>query len=67
MLADAEANGGALIESLVPQGPAERAGLKPKDVITSVDGKAVKNREETTTIVRQHPPGESVKLYRETG
>ena len=62
LLADAEANGGALIESLVPQGPAERAGLKPKDVITSVDGKAVKSREETIAIVRQHRPGESVKL-----
>lgn len=62
MLVDAEANGGARVELLVPQGPAERAGLKPKDVITGVDGKAVKDRNEAVTIIQRHRPGESVKL-----
>lgn len=62
MLTDDETAGGARIESLIPQSPADRAGLKPKDVITGVDGKPVKSRIEAVAIVRHHRPGETVKL-----
>ena len=51
VLADGE--GGALIESLMPQAPAEKAGLKAKDVLTHVDGKPVKNREEAVTAIKR--------------
>ena len=58
----ADGDGGARIESLIPQSPADRAGLKPKDVVTHVDGKSVKNRQEAITAVRQHRLGDTIKV-----
>ena len=58
----ADVDGGVRIESVIAQSPAERAGLKPKDVVTHVDGQPVKNRQETIAIVKRHRLGETVKL-----
>jgi serine protease Do len=58
----ADGDGGARIESLLPQGAAERAGLKPRDVITHVDGRRVANRKEAGEAVARHRPGEAVKI-----
>ena len=60
MLADG--GNGARIESLLPQSAGERAGLKPKDVITHVDGHPVGNRQEAVAAVARHRPGETVKI-----
>jgi serine protease Do len=54
--------GGALVDGLIPQAPAEKAGLKVKDVITQVNGQAVHNRREAVAALRLHRPGETVKL-----
>lgn len=58
----ADADGGVRIESVVPQSPAERAGVKAKDFVTHVDGQPVKTRQETITAVKRHRLGEIVKL-----
>jgi serine protease Do len=47
----------------VPEGSAgEKAGMKPGDVITAVDGKKVANREELTGILRTKDEGDKVEL-----
>jgi len=57
-----EAQGGAEIENVLPKSPAEKAGLKPGDLITALDGKATPNRKELIERVRKLPPGTEVKL-----
>jgi serine protease Do len=48
---------GALISSVDPKGPSERAGLKPGDVITSVNGHAIDEQFELPTVIAEIPPG----------
>jgi serine protease Do len=53
---------GALISQVVKGSPAEKAGLKPGDVITEYDGKAVKNSHTLSQMAADTPPGKSVTL-----
>ena len=53
---------GALVAELWPEGPAARAGLKPEDVILSVDGKAVADPAAVTYALGSSRPGQSLKL-----
>jgi serine protease Do len=48
---------GALISSVDPKGPGERAGLKPGDVITSVNGHNIDHSFDLPTIIADIPPG----------
>ncbi len=53
---------GAIVAALVPGGPAERGGLKPGDIVTNVNGVAIKNSSELTREVAKGRPGASLKL-----
>jgi serine protease Do len=53
---------GALIQQVMPKTPAEKAGLEPGDVVTSLDGKAIESSSALSRAVAQVPPGQSVKL-----
>ena len=53
---------GAIVAALVPGGPAERGGLKPGDVVTAVNGVAIKNSSELTREVAKGRPGQVLKL-----
>ena len=53
---------GALVTEVAENSPAERAGLKPGDVIVEYNGKPVKNVAELRTMVALTPPGTKVKL-----
>ncbi|HVG26837.1 MAG TPA: trypsin-like peptidase domain-containing protein [Acidobacteriaceae bacterium] len=55
-------NGGIIVSSVTPNGPASKAGLKPQDVIVSVDGKPVKNGDELVNIISAKQPGSTVRL-----
>ncbi|WP_051844515.1 S1C family serine protease [Streptomyces globisporus] len=48
--------------SVTAGGPAAKAGLRPGDVITKVDGQRVHNGEELIVKIRAHRPGDKLEL-----
>jgi serine protease Do len=53
---------GVLVNKVEPGGPAERAGLKPGDVITSVDGRSIKDGDDLVNEIASRRPGSTVRL-----
>jgi serine protease Do len=53
---------GVVINEVEPGGPAEKAGLKPGDVITAVNGTPVKSGNDLVNPITQLPIGSKVKL-----
>jgi serine protease Do len=53
---------GALVADVVPNGPAEKAGLKPGDVIIAVNGRQVADNYQLTRDEGAIPPGNKIKL-----
>jgi serine protease Do len=53
---------GALIETVSAEGAAKKAGIKPKDVITEVDGVKVPGRESLQKSLAKMHPGDSVTI-----
>ncbi|MFJ6786243.1 S1C family serine protease [Streptomyces angustmyceticus] len=47
---------------VLPDGPGAKAGIKPGDVITKVDGAAVHSGEELIVKIRSHRPGDTLVL-----
>ncbi len=56
------AKGGVLISSVTPGMPAAKAGLQPQDVITSIDGKSVKDGDDLVANISARRPGSTVRL-----
>jgi len=55
-------NSGALIADVKSDAPAEHAGLQPGDVITSVNGQAVKNPRDLAVDIAAVKPGDEAQL-----
>lgn len=53
---------GALIAAVEPNSPASKAGLKPGDVITQVDGNAVKTPRDLALAISEIKPGGTAHL-----
>ncbi len=53
---------GALVQDVAENSPGSRAGLKPYDLITAVDGRPVASDDELIQQVSMSPPGSSVRL-----
>ncbi|MEW2390181.1 trypsin-like peptidase domain-containing protein [Streptomyces venezuelae] len=58
-IADKGRNGGSSVNE---NGPGDKAGLKPGDVITEVDGRAVHSSDELIVKVRAHRPKDRLRL-----
>src|SRR6185503_14611258 len=53
---------GVVVNSLTPEGPAEKAGIKPGDVIVKFNGKEVNDANELRNAVAANEPGTEVSL-----
>jgi serine protease Do len=55
-------NAGVTVSNVIAGSPAESAGLKVGDTITSVDGKPIKNGDELVADVASRKPGSKIEL-----
>src|SRR5207245_9832621 len=53
--------GGAVVEDIRADSPAEKAGLKRADVIVEFDGERVRSARQFTRLVQETGPGRTVK------
>jgi serine protease Do len=53
---------GALVSNVVKDGPADKAGIQPGDVITQFNGKAIARSSDLPSLVAEVPPGQTAKV-----
>ncbi len=56
------ANGGVIVSSVTPNGGAAKAGIKPGDVILSIDGRNIKDGDDLIADISARKVGSSVKI-----
>lgn len=59
---DLQVEGGAMVGEVTPGGPAQRAGLRPQDVIIGVNQTRVTSMGHLVGVLRSHRPGDAVVL-----
>ncbi len=59
---------GVLVQEVQPGGPADKAGLKPGDIITTVDGRPIKDGDDLVNEIASRRPGSTIRLgYKRDG
>jgi putative serine protease PepD len=58
---------GALVQSVVPGGPADKAGIRVGDLIKTIDGHPIKAPSDLSAAISTKKPGEHVKIEVEHG
>jgi serine protease DegQ len=53
---------GAIIAGVVRHGPADKGGIKPGDILLTVDGKPVTDTNGMLNLIAQLTPGEKAKM-----
>jgi serine protease Do len=53
---------GVVVDAVTKDSAAEKAGLKPKDVLVAYDGETVRSAQQLTRLVRETVAGRSVKI-----
>jgi len=53
---------GAIIAGVVKDGPADKAGIKPGDILLAVEGKTVNDTTEMLDLIAQLTPGNTAKM-----
>src|SRR5207244_408431 len=53
---------GAYIMKVEPGTPAAQAGLRPRDIVTAVDGQAIDQNHDLSAVIEMHQPGQTVTL-----
>jgi serine protease Do len=59
---DIDVKNGAMIQEVTPGYPAEKAGMKPYDVIVEIDGKPIKDHNDLLIKIADIPPGTTVEI-----
>lgn len=57
-----EVNQGAYVDSVMPESAAEKAGIKPGDIIVAVDGEKIQQSSELQEAIALHHPGDKVDI-----
>src|SRR5690349_19586143 len=65
--ADAKQNRGVRVETVTPDGPADKAGIKAGDLITEFDGERVRGTVQFSRLVQETPPGRQVAVVLSRG
>jgi S1-C subfamily serine protease len=55
-------NGGVLVASVQPGGPAAHAGMKEGDLIVAVNGKQVRSTDDLATALAEIKPGTTIPV-----
>jgi len=55
-------DGGSRVSEVTPGGPADAAGLRSGDVITSIQGRETSDSTELVVAIRSYAPGDTVRL-----
>ncbi|MBL9148229.1 MAG: trypsin-like peptidase domain-containing protein [Phycisphaerae bacterium] len=58
----ADADRAVVVERVLPNTPASRAGLAPGDIVLAVNGESVGDPTELRRLLRRHKPGDAVEL-----
>ena len=53
---------GVLVQQVQPAGPADKAGLKPGDIITTIDGRQIKDGDDLVNEIASRRPGSTIRL-----
>jgi serine protease Do len=53
---------GVLVQEVQPGGPADKAGLKAGDIITTVDGRPIKDGDDLVNEIASRRPGSTIRL-----
>src|SRR5580692_9921583 len=53
---------GVLVQQVQPGGPADKGGLKPGDIITTIDGRSIKDGEDLVNEIASRKPGSTIRL-----
>ncbi|HKF49747.1 MAG TPA: trypsin-like peptidase domain-containing protein [Terracidiphilus sp.] len=53
---------GVLVQAVQPGGPADKSGLKPGDIITTIDGRQIKDGDDLVNEIASRHPGSSIRL-----
>ena len=53
---------GVLVQEVQPGGPADKAGLKPGDIIITIDGRTIKDGNDLVNEIASRRPGSTVRM-----
>jgi serine protease Do len=53
---------GVLVQQVQPGGPADKGGIKAGDIITSIDGRSIKDGDDLVSDIASRRPGTSIRL-----
>jgi serine protease DegQ len=58
-----EQKSGAIVAGVLKNGPADRAGIKPGDILVSVDGQDITDTTRLLNLIAQIKPGSNAKIH----